>query len=127
MKIHFQFHFFAIWSISASILSIIAWNAPTSSCSPSGLAMFLRKIPGVLGRLVNFKIPKRFLCEDPCFQTIFFVSFDYAFIHFLLPLIFMMKLIPGVFVFMWQYEFHVVVEFLTKLEVLEASKSDKNC
>ena len=40
MKIHFQFHFFAIWSIPASILSITAWKAPTSTLSPSELAMF---------------------------------------------------------------------------------------
>ena len=42
MKIHFQFHFFAIWSISGSILSIIEWKAPASNWPPSELAMFFK-------------------------------------------------------------------------------------
>ena len=37
MKIHFQYHVFAIWSVSASFSSIIAWKAPTSSWSLSDL------------------------------------------------------------------------------------------
>ena len=36
------------------------------------LPCFLKLIPSVLGRSVNFKIPKRFLCRRPVFQTIFF-------------------------------------------------------
>ena len=63
MKIHFQFDFIPIWSIWASILSIIAWKTLASGWSPSELAVFLKLILGVLGRLVNFKIPKRFLCR----------------------------------------------------------------
>ena len=45
MKIHFQFYFFAIWSISASILSIIAWEALASGWSPSELVMFFKIDP----------------------------------------------------------------------------------
>ena len=40
MKIYFQFYFFAIWSIPAPILPMIAWKGPASSWSPSELAMF---------------------------------------------------------------------------------------
>ena len=64
VKIHFQFHFFAIWSISASILSIIAWKAPASIWFSSELAMFL----DVLGRSVNVKVPNRFLCRRTVFS-----------------------------------------------------------
>ena len=41
-KICFQFHFFAIWSISASILSTTAWKALASGWSPSELAIFIK-------------------------------------------------------------------------------------
>ena len=78
MEVHFQFQFFAIWSISACIVSIIAWKDPTSSWYPSELAMFFRKlIPGVLGRSVNFKIPKRCLCRRPVFLDYLSISCDY--------------------------------------------------
>ena len=42
MKIHFQFHFFAIYSISGYAFSIVAWKVPSSSWSPSDLAMFFK-------------------------------------------------------------------------------------
>ena len=76
MKVHFQFYVFAIWSIPASILPIIAWKAPANSWSPSELAMFLILIPSVLGRSVNFKIPKRFLFRLPVFpdNSIFLIT-----------------------------------------------------
>ena len=45
LTIHFQFHFFTIWSISASILSIITWKAPATRWLPSELAMFLKFDP----------------------------------------------------------------------------------
>ena len=54
--LHF-IHFFAMWSISAFILSVIAWKAPASSWSRSKLVIYLKMIPGVSGRSVNFKIP----------------------------------------------------------------------
>ena len=38
--INFQFHFFAVWSISASILSLIVWKAPAISWPSLELAMF---------------------------------------------------------------------------------------
>ena len=71
MKINFQFHFFAIASISASISSIIAWEAPASSWSPSELSMFW--FPVLFCRSVIFNIPKRYqvYVDGPCFQTIF--------------------------------------------------------
>ena len=77
MKIHFQFHFFAIWSIPASILPIIAWKAPASSWSPSELAMFFNIDPSVLGRSVNFKMSKGFQCRWPVFPDYVSVSCDY--------------------------------------------------
>ena len=58
MKIHFQFHFFAIWSISGSVLSIIAWKAFANSWSPSEPAIFLKTDPrcfGPLGKIQNAK------------------------------------------------------------------------
>ena len=45
MKIYFQFYFFAIWSITASILPIIPWKGPASSWSLSELAMFFNIDP----------------------------------------------------------------------------------
>ena len=49
------------------------------------LPCFLKLIPSVLGRSVNFKIPKRFLCRRPVFQTIFFfkrqLNFFYGIVH----------------------------------------------
>ena len=71
-KIYFQFYFFAIWSIQASILPTIAWKAPASSWSPSELPCFL-----ILGRSVNFKIPKGFLRRRPVFPDHVSVSCDY--------------------------------------------------
>ena len=56
MKIHFQFHFFAIWSTPASILPITAWTAPASSWFPSELAMIFHIDPrcfGPFGKLYN--------------------------------------------------------------------------
>ena len=73
-------HFFAIWSISTSTLSIIAWKAPASSWSPSEPATFLKIDPGVLGRSVNFKIPKRFLCRRPVVLDDLSLSCDYGLI-----------------------------------------------
>ena len=45
IDIHFKFHFFAIWSISVSISSIIAWKALASGRSTSELVMFLKIDP----------------------------------------------------------------------------------
>ena len=58
MKIHFQFHIFAIWSISASILSITAWKAPASSWSPSELVMFFNVNPRCFGLFGKFQDTK---------------------------------------------------------------------
>ena len=58
MKIYFQFRFLAIWSISASILSIIAWKAPKSTLSPSELAMFLKIDPRCFGPFDKFQDAK---------------------------------------------------------------------
>ena len=77
MKIYFQFHFFAIRSISASIWSIIAWKVSASSWSPSEFAMFFNIDPRILGRSVNFKILKGFLCRRPVFLDYLSVSYDY--------------------------------------------------
>ena len=71
MKIHFQFIFFAIWSIWASILPLIAWKPPARSWSPSEFVMSFNIDPSFLGCSVKLKIIKRFLCRRPCFQTIF--------------------------------------------------------
>ena len=38
---------------------------------------FLKLIPGVLGRLVNFEVPKRFLGTRPMFPEYLSVSCDY--------------------------------------------------
>ena len=46
-------------------LSIIAWEAST---------IFLKLIPGVLARSVNFEIPKKFLCRRPVFPVNLSVS-----------------------------------------------------
>ena len=73
MKIHFQFHFFAIWSISASILSIIAWKAPASSWPPSEFAMFLKIDPLCFGPFDKFQDTKNFYVGSLCFP----VSCDY--------------------------------------------------
>ena len=40
--------------------------------------MFLLLIPGLLGRSVNFKIPKRFLCRRPVFPNYLSFSCDYG-------------------------------------------------
>ena len=40
MKIHFQFHFFTIWSISSSVFSIIAWKTPVSAWPLQSLPCF---------------------------------------------------------------------------------------
>ena len=58
MKIYFQFYFFAIWSIPASILPIIAWKAPASSWSPSELAMFFNIDPRCFGPFGKFQDTK---------------------------------------------------------------------
>ena len=58
MKIHFQFHFFAIWSISDYILSTMAWKAPESSLFRSKLAMFLKIDPRCFGPLGMFQDTK---------------------------------------------------------------------
>ena len=50
-------------------LSIIAWEAST---------IFLKLIPGVLARSVNFEIPKKFLCRRPVFPVNLSVSYDYG-------------------------------------------------
>ena len=63
MKIHFPFHFFAIWSIPASIFSITAWKAPASSWS--SLPCLVNWSPVGLGCSVNLIILKRFLCSRP--------------------------------------------------------------
>ena len=57
MKINFQFHVFAIWSISASILYKIAWKAPASIWSPSELAMFPKIDPQCFGPYSKFHDP----------------------------------------------------------------------
>ena len=79
-KIHFQFQFIAIWSISTSTLSTTAWKAPASSLFPSELVMFLKIagfwITGVLGRSVNFKIPNGFVCRRPVFPDYLSISCD---------------------------------------------------
>ena len=59
MKIHFQFHFFAIWSILASILPIIAWKAPASSWSALQLAIFSDMYPRCFGPFGKFQDTKR--------------------------------------------------------------------
>ena len=59
MKIHFQFHFFAIWSILASILPIIAWKAPASSWSALQLAIFFDMDPRCFGPFGKFQDTKR--------------------------------------------------------------------
>ena len=43
------------------------------------LPCLLKLIPGVLGRSVNFTIPKRFLCRRPVFPDYLSVSSDYVF------------------------------------------------
>ena len=55
VMIHFQFDSFAIWSISASISSIIAWKAPASSWFPSELVMFLKIDLRCFGSLGKFQ------------------------------------------------------------------------
>ena len=70
MKIHFQFHFFATWSIPASILPIVTWKAPASSWSPSELAMFFNIDPrcfGPFGKISSYQ--RDFYVDGPCFQT----------------------------------------------------------
>ena len=57
---------FAIWSISA----------PSVADSLRSLPSILNLIPGILGRSVNLKIPKRFLCRRPVFPDYLSVSCD---------------------------------------------------
>ena len=71
MNIHFQVHFFAIWSISASVLSIIAWKAPISSWFPSELAMFLKIDPQCL---------RPFMFPD-CFRFLWIWLHSYSQVH----------------------------------------------
>ena len=80
MKIHFQFHFFAIWSNSTSILLLLVWKALASNQLLKSLPSFSKLIPSVLGHLVNVKIPERFLCRRSVFSDFLSVSCDYAFI-----------------------------------------------
>ena len=58
MKIYFHFYFFAIWSIPASILPIIAWKSSASSWSPSELTMFFNIDPWCFGLFVKFQDTK---------------------------------------------------------------------
>ena len=55
MKIHFQFHFFAVWSISAFILSLIAWKALASVSSLSEPTIFFKMDPRCLGLCGKFQ------------------------------------------------------------------------
>ena len=59
MKIDFQFYFFAIWIISASILSIIAWKPPGSSLSPLEISMFCNIDPRCFGPFDKFHDTKK--------------------------------------------------------------------
>ena len=78
VKIYFQFHNFAIWSISASILSIITWKAPASTLSISKLAMFLKIDPWYFRMLGKFQdTTQRFLCRRPVLPDYLSVSYDY--------------------------------------------------
>ena len=58
MKIYIQFHFFAIWRLSASILSIMPLKTPASSWSPSELAILFNIDPRCFGSFAKFKDTK---------------------------------------------------------------------
>ena len=68
-KIHFQFYFFAFWSIWVSILSIIAWKAPASSWSTSELAVLLKIDPQCFGQFAKFQDTKGILCRKAVFPV----------------------------------------------------------
>ena len=69
MKIYFQFHFYGIWSTAASIFSITAWKAPTSSWSPSELVIFLKNHPWCFGLFGKLSDIKRLLCRQHVFLS----------------------------------------------------------
>ena len=58
VKINFQFHFFAVYSIAASILSLIIWKAPPISWPSSELAMFFNIDPWCFGPFGKFQDTK---------------------------------------------------------------------
>ena len=55
MKIHIQFNLIAVWSISPSILLIIAWRAPESGWSATELPVFLKIDPHTFGTCSKFQ------------------------------------------------------------------------
>ena len=67
MKIHFQLHFFTIWSTSAYILYIITWKAPQLADPLQSLPYFLKFIPGVLASSADLKTSKRLFVDGPVF------------------------------------------------------------
>ena len=79
-KIHFQFQFLAISYIRIKYISLyFIHNSIESSCKyviSFKVFCFLKLIPGVFGRSVNLKIPKRFLCRRPVFPAYLSVSWD---------------------------------------------------
>ena len=71
-KIYLQFHFFAIWSTSASILSIIVWKALVSNWSPSELAIFLKIDPRCFGPFGKFQDTKEISMQTARFSRLSF-------------------------------------------------------
>ena len=71
MKINFRFYFFAIWSISASILSIIAWKAPISRKTD-------KMDSWCFGQFGKFQDTKEISRRRPVFSDYLSVSCDYA-------------------------------------------------
>ena len=68
----FSIHFFTIWSISAFILSMIAWKALAIGWSPSEPAIFLKIDPGCLGPFVKFQNTKEVSIKTARVSRLFF-------------------------------------------------------
>ena len=78
--LHF-IHFFAMWSISAFMLSVIAWKAPASSWSPSKLVMLFKNYPRCFGPFGKFQNTVEISSRRPLFSDYLFVFNAYGFIY----------------------------------------------